>query len=233
MSKYFMVLDTETAGDVNKRSTLRVYDFGWVVTNTKGEPMTRKSFVIDEVFTNDELMGSAYYADKLPRYREGLTYGKWVSKSFIEARAAFLADMVQYRCTEVYAYNCRFDEGALNATMRSLSNGYTDAFVPKSVEWRDIWGYAQDTICATPQYVRWAVDNGALTPTGRISTTAEAVYRYLTKDSAFIEAHTAADDAAIESYILHRARHMPRKGSFEWHGAKTKVLNSIRKELGI
>lgn len=233
MSKNFIVVDTETAGSVDKRSTLRVYDLGWTVTNSKGEPLTRKSFVIKEIFENGELMDTAYYAKKLPQYREGILTGKWVVKTFAEARAALLADMVQYGCNELYAYNCNFDEAALNATMRALSNGWVDGFMPKTVKWCDIWGYAQDCICATKNYVRWAVETGSLTPSGRVSTTAESVYRYLVKDSTFIESHTAADDSWIESYILHRSRHMPRKGSFEWKGAKTKALNAIRAELGI
>ena len=56
---------------------------------------------------------------------------------------------------------------------------------------------------------RWAkykdmcLKNGLLTPSGEyFKTSAEAMYRYFTKDLDFEEAHTALADAEIESYIL-------------------------------
>ena len=230
MGKNYLIGDTETAGSLERP---RVYDLGWVITNAKGEPLTRKSFIIKEIFEDQSLMNTAFYAEKLPQYYEGIKTGEWVVKTFAEARATLLADMVQYNCTEFYAYNCKFDEKALNMTARALSNEWVESFLPRNVKYRDIWGYAQDCICATKSYVSWAVENSAFTPTGRISTNAENVYRYLIKNVAFNERHTAADDAMIESYILHRARHMPRKGSFDWKGPKLKAINAIRAELGI
>lgn len=235
--KYEIVLDTETAGNIYRPETIRVYDIGWVVKATArsgGDIVARRSFVVRETWENSGLMDSAYYADKLPLYREGIERGTWRVLPLNTIRQRLLLDMVEYRVHELYAYNCQFDKNALNTTINAYSHGYINEFVPANVAYRDIMTYAQDVVCMTENYISWAIDNNQVSEKGNIKCTAEAVYRYITKGVGFVESHTAAEDAVIEGAILDYARrhHGPRKGSFEGRNRWAKV-KALREQLGL
>lgn len=233
MAKHDIVLDTETAGNINDKTSLRVYDMGWVIAS-KGEVVARRSFVVRETWENSGLMDTCYYKDKLPTYRAGIATGEWEVKPLNTIRQYLLLDMVTYKCNEVYAYNSAFDNGALNATIEAYSKGYVREFLPESIPYLDIMTYAQDRLCCTEKYIRWALDNNQISEKGNIRCTAEALYRYITGNYGFEEAHTAADDAAIEAAILHHARRHggPRKGSYTGPNRWRKVAD-LRKQLGL
>ncbi len=235
--KYEIVIDTETAGNIYKPETIRTYDIGWVVKATArsgGDIVARRSFVVRETWENSGLMDSAYYANKLPLYREGIERGTWRVLPLNTIRQRLLLDMVECRAYELYAYNCAFDKGALNTTITAYSHGYISEFMPINVQYMDVMTYAQDVVCMTPDYIKWAIDNGQLSEKGNVKCTAEAVYRYITKNVEFAEAHTAAEDAAIEAAILDYARrhHGPRRGSFEGRNRWAKV-KALREQLGL
>ena len=67
----------------------------------------------------------------------------------------------------------------------------------------DIWGLSCEQLLDNDEYRKFCVDNNLITNSGKYySTTAESTYRYLTRNTAFIESHTAIDDADIECEIL-------------------------------
>lgn len=214
----FIVLDTETA-DRFKRQTDQpepwnslVYDIGWLVVDGS-EVLKRRSFAVAETITNTALMQSAYYADKLPAYHEGIgaTDGaKWKIASFLDIWRTFKSDCKEYDVRQIWAYNCSFDMQALNSTMRAYSNGFAPFFTPYKCIWRDIWDYSS-CITGTRPYVRWAETHGYISERGNPQTSAECVYRYLKHDTAFIEDHTALSDATIELEILLAVRRRKKK----------------------
>lgn len=234
MGKHNIVIDTETAGDIRDRASLRVYDMGWTVSTGKGDIVARRSFIVRETWENSGLMDTCYYRDKLPVYRTGIATGEWEIKPLNTVRQYLLLDMVEFKCSEVYAYNSSFDRDALNASIEAYSKGYVCSFLPDNVPYLDIMAYAQDRICMSEKYIRWAIDNNQLSEKGNIKCSAEALYRYISGNHGFVEAHTAADDAAIESAILHYARTHGgrRKGSFTGNNRWRKIAN-LRKELGL
>ena len=75
---YMIVLDTETAqiGGATGRprpQDSRVYDLGYTIVDTKTlDVVASRSFAIIDTFANVQLMRSAYYANKLPQYFEGM-----------------------------------------------------------------------------------------------------------------------------------------------------------------
>ena len=74
----------------------------------------------------------------------------------------------------------------------------------------DIWGLATTHLLNTVNYKSTCIKNDYFTNSGvYFKTSAEVTYRYLQDKYNFIEAHTALDDAIIETYILSRiaARH--------------------------
>lgn len=213
----FIVLDTEATkfrnledDDVRGRDML-TYDMGYIVADTDGVVYARRSIVISETFENDNLMNSAYYADKLPQYHEGLITGEWVALSFRDAMRLLAQDCRKYGIKRVYAFNAYFDRDTLNATVQEYSNGYKRVFLPYGVQWYDILKMCRQTFAGTKKYKKWAFANGYVTRNGRASQTAEYCYRYITNNLDFEERHTALSDAEIELSLLLKARSYRRK----------------------
>jgi len=205
-----MVLDTETAPTIKYHDsnihpeTMLVYDIGWIVASgDTGAILERRSFVVAETFYS-EYMESAYYADKLPQYYEGLGTD-WTADNFINIWQQFKNDVIEYNIKNIWAYNAKFDEIVLNNTIKTYSNGFVKWFKPYKCNIRDIWDYAS-CITKTKKYVTWCVLNGYVSDKGNPSTSAEVVHRYLTDDNDFIEAHTALADCEIENAILTAAK---------------------------
>ena len=70
----------------------------------------------------------------------------------------------------------------------------------------DIWGVACSSLINTQKYKIMCIENEMLTESGEFfKTSAEATFRYITQDMNFDEAHTALNDAEIETEILRRA----------------------------
>jgi len=69
----------------------------------------------------------------------------------------------------------------------------------------DLWGLATTHLLNNSTYKIKCLENEMLTVSGTFfKTSAESSYRYLQNKYDFDEAHTALDDAIIESYILHK-----------------------------
>lgn len=67
----------------------------------------------------------------------------------------------------------------------------------------DLWGLATKYLLNNATYKKKCLQNEMLTASGTFfKTSAEASYRYLKDKYDFDEAHTALDDATIETYIL-------------------------------
>lgn len=74
----------------------------------------------------------------------------------------------------------------------------------------DLWGLATEHLLDTVTYKKECLNHGMLTNSGLyFKTSAESTYRYLCNKYDFDEAHTALDDAIIETFILSKvaARH--------------------------
>jgi histidinol phosphatase-like PHP family hydrolase len=59
-----------------------------------------------------------------------------------------------------------------------------------------------DKIAFTDEYKKFCEEYNLYTESGNYSTTAEAVYRFISGDTEFIEEHTALADSEIECEIL-------------------------------
>ena len=73
----------------------------------------------------------------------------------------------------------------------------------------DLWGLSCEHLLNNDEYKRMCRDNGWYSASGKYyKTSAEAAYRFVSKELDFDEAHTALDDAEIESVLL---RHIMKK----------------------
>ena len=222
---YVLVLDTETANTARTEdgkldtSSVLMYDCGWSIVDTKGNVYKEQSFVNRDIFVYErELMNSAYYGWKIPRYVEELRNGKRKMASTYEIRKAMLTDMELYRITEVVAHNARFDRDALDTIQRWTTKSKYRYWFPYGTEIWDTMKMARDVVHKMPTYRRFCEENGFVTKTGQLSAKAEDLYRFIIKDPTFAESHTGLEDVQIEREIMFycfRQHKKMRKGLYE------------------
>ena len=207
---YILVLDTETAntlvndkGGLDMRDVL-AYDFGWAVVDKSGNVYETQSFVNRDIFVYErDMMQSAYYHDKIPRYIEDIKNGDRKMADLYEIRAALLDTLERWNIDTVAAYNARFDENALKRTQSWVTKSKYRYFLPfGGVEWWDIQKMAHDIVTVMPTYRAFAEANNLFTKTGRIRENAESVYRFISGDHGFEESHTGLEDVLIEAAIM-------------------------------
>ena len=208
--KYLIGIDTETTNGIITEdgkldlSQSLVYDIGWQVTDRNGKVYEKKSFVVAEIFLDKDLMSQAYYAEKIPQYWEEIKSGKRVLTSFSKIRYAFLLDRKKWKCKAVFAHNAFFDYTALNNTLRYLTGSKYRYFFPYALEIWDTLIMSRQVFGKTKTYSLFCEKYGYKTkhkhPQNRL--TAEILYRYLTKNNDFLEAHTGLEDVEIETEIL-------------------------------
>lgn len=216
---YFIVLDTETCNTPKVDNKLDVskglvYDIGWSVVDTKGNTYLSRSYVVREIIRDYyPLFSSSYYHKKIPNYILDIGDGKRILASFFTIRKIFFNDCAKYDIKEVCAHNARFDISVLNSTMRALTNEERKYFLPYGMEVWDSVKMARAVVHAMPTYNKFCEDNDLKTKTNKLPTTAEALYKFITNNPDFQEAHTALEDVEIEKEIVFYCyrQHKPMK----------------------
>lgn len=192
--KNILVLDTETAGSL---SYPFIYDLGFIVYDTYNKKvLDKKSIILDDIFNNKELMETAYYMEKLPKYREDIEKGLHEVKTIKEAFNSLSNTIKKYSIKEIYTYTF-FDLRAIN----HMINFYKLNFNLDNLKFFDIRAYAIKSLF-NDNYKEFCKTNNFITEKGFYMTTAEVVGRYIMNDTSFIEEHTALSDCKLELNIL-------------------------------
>ena len=214
---YYLVLDVETA---NSTDDPLVYDLGFAVCDRKGNIYEAESYVVSDIFYKEtELMQSAYYHEKLPKYYEGIKEKAFKVINFYMAKKR-IADLIEkYNIKAVCAYNASFDTKALNTTQRYLTNSKYRYFLPYGTEVYCIWHMACQVICTQKRYIKFCLDNGFVSESGNIKTSAETVFAYMTKNEKYEECHTGLQDVLIETQIMAKC--------FAQHKKMNKKINRL------
>lgn len=212
----FLVIDTETANTIEQPLP---YDIGYAICDRYGNIVIERSFVVAEIFLDHkEMMKSAYYAEKLPKYWEDIKNGTREIKSIFNIRKQIKADMKEWNVKKVGAYNMGFDKRALNNVIRYCSKSMIRWFFPFGTEYFCIWHMACQTILNSATYIKFAMQNGLVSEKNNILTNAEGCYQFLTKQIDFIESHTGLEDVKIEIEIMAKC--------FSTHKKMDKKINS-------
>lgn len=200
--KYIMVLDTETTNN-NMESKFNdglVYDIGFTIADKKGNVYAKRSYAVKEIFDWKELMDTAYYKNKLPKYYEKLENGEMKKETIWNIRKAIKTAMEYFNITEVWAFNANFDLTTLNNTVRYLSGSGCRYFFKYGTQICDIWHVACQTLGLQKTFQWENVRNAK----GNLITNAERMFGYIIQDETFEEEHTGLADAEIETKILAR-----------------------------
>lgn len=205
---YKIVIDTETC-PIDKEFegvdpfNMFVYDVGYAIVDKRGKVYRTRSFVTNEIFIHEnELMKSAYYAKKIPQYRQEIAQGLRIVASLYTIQKTLKEDIKEFEVTQIYAHNMRFDYNSLNNTNRWVTKSKYRYFFPYGMEICDTLKMARQVIATMPSYQKFCERNGFVTKTGKPQLKAETIYRFLKQDLEFVEKHTGLEDVMIEKEIL-------------------------------
>lgn len=192
---YTIILDTETTG-LDKPFC---YDCSWVVLNMDSQQLVDfRANVVEQVWHNLPLFESAYYKEKRQKYVDMMRKHDAVMDKWGYIMQKLARDIKKYNVTEIYAYNSDFDDKVItyNCNWFRCNNPLEQIAV------YDIWGYASEYITNQGEYKAFCEANQYFTDSGNYKGSAEIVYRYMKKDTEFIEEHMGLFDADIEAKIL-------------------------------
>ena len=190
----YIVFDTETTS-LDKPFC---YDVGYKVLSPDGAEIVRRHFVIEQVWHNLPLFESAYYKEKRQLYIQLMRSKKAVMDKWGYVMRTMARDIKQNCVTAAYAYNASFDDKVFtfNCDWFKCNNPL------ENIPIFDIWAYASEFITNKPEYKIFCEMNGFFTDTGNYKASAEIVYRFITEDINFSEAHMGVYDVDIETEIL-------------------------------
>ena len=222
---YYIVLDTEGLGLNDSKKKIygrqRSYDIGYVIIDKKGNIIKMFNALTQEIFGDNKLMETAYFADKIPLYDYMIDNKEIKVKLFNKIINELKRDLKKYNIKGILAYNVNYDICALVETAQYTMKGncpklkfettkngkkkpmfeqFLQKLLNTKVEFYDIWTMACASLCQQKTFIA----NAKYTKKGNIITNAETVYQYVTDQNDFVEDHTALSDAIIESEILAR-----------------------------
>jgi DNA polymerase III epsilon subunit-like protein len=195
----FLMIDTETTNNIDDPI---VYDIGFAVVDRTGKVYETHSYAIADIILDDEMMSTAYYAEKLPQYWEEIKNRKRLLRRFKTVKM-ILADVCQqYNIQVVVAHNARFDYRSLNLTERYITSSKYRYFFPYGIKIWDTLKMSRGVLKENEDYAQFCEDNGYSTKNNQKRFTAEILYRFITGDNEFIEKHKGLDDVLIEKDIF-------------------------------
>ena len=189
----YAIIDTETA---NGLKNPLCYDVAVIVFDKKGIELFRKNWLVSNVWNNERMFKTAYYAWKRPLYD---TIEKEIVNTY-----TFICELNEiienYQVNFLLAYNLKFDLNSINKTVERFT--YNSKFNTENVEYIDVWNVAIDIIMNNNSYKSFCRENGFISECGNYKTSADICYRFLTNVIDFDESHTAMDDCEIEKEIF-------------------------------
>lgn len=227
MRNIYGVLDVETG---NTLGWPLVYDVAINIVDKQGNSFFKQNWIIEEMFTNPDIMCNAYYARKyFTHYPYILLNNPNVKMCpWDQFKRELVAAMEQHGVNIFCAYNAAFDIRAMSLTEFTFLHDIKSKQVlterikksdPETAELLrqpshfidydqykilDIYRFAAQTFMQSSRFRQTALEQLWLTPNGNYSTTAQVAHRYLTGEHEFIESHTALEDVEIETDILLR-----------------------------
>jgi DNA polymerase III epsilon subunit-like protein len=194
-----IMIDTETTNDIDYPFC---YDVGYHIFDLAGNVYEEGSYVNSDIFLDKELMASAYYAEKMPDYWKDIWAKKRTMLTWREIKQKLYEAIKRNNVRIISAHNARVDYRSLNLTQRYITTSRWRWALPWGMEWWDTLKMAREIFKADENYRPWCEERGYITLTNQAKLTAEVIYRYITGDENFTEAHTGLEDVKIETEIF-------------------------------
>lgn len=197
MKNMYMTIDTETVGGAS--TPTGAYNYGGVIHDKVGNIYATFSILVMEHY--DEIAKDDYAKKTFPLYKARLDRGEITSVASEEDAIQVIRNLCQfYGVKYVMAYNSGFD------FVKTKCKELLDEF-----EFIDIYLMALQTITHLKGYGKFCNEHEMYSKSGKTcSTTAEAVYAFITNDQEYKEEHTALSDAMIEMEIFKKCAKMKK-----------------------
>jgi DNA polymerase III epsilon subunit-like protein len=195
----YIILDTETANDIE---CPLVYDLGFAVIDETGKVYASYSYVNADIFCDEELMKSAYFANKIESYWKDIQNGTRILKSFRSIERIFRRVCADWNINTFVAHNAKFDYLALQTTKRYITTSKRRFFFPYGAKFVDTLKLSREVLGKNDDYRNFCVTNEYVTKNRQNRYTAEVIYRFLTNCNDFEEEHTGLADCMIEKEIF-------------------------------
>lgn len=189
-----VIFDTETTS-LDKPFC---YNVGYNIVDVDSRvSLVKREYVVEQVWHNQMAFCSAYYANRRPFYVAEMRKHNIIMSKWGYICQQMVRDFKAYNVQYAYAYNSGFDERVFefNCDWFKTANPFDNVPI------YDIRGYAVKML-VDDEYKAFCEMNNYFTETGNYSTTAEIMFRYIAQNCDFTEAHTALNDAIIETDIL-------------------------------
>lgn len=199
---YGILIDTET---LNGLDCPLAYDFGYAIIDSKGNIYEERSFVISDTFFGmAKEMKSAYYADKIPEYLQGIHKGQHEVVSVYGLRRFIYSDCRRYNCKFIVAHNAIFDYRSTHNLVRYITKSKMRYLFPYGMIWYDTLKMSKQVLKDRKSYFDFCKKHGFVY--GKYNNiprfTAEVIYRYIKGNPDFEEVHKGLDDVRIEAEIF-------------------------------
>lgn len=186
---YYLTLDTETVGGINKPKGF--YHIGGIIHDRTGKIKTCFNFIVDEMYA--EIENDDYAKKNFHLYQEMRDSGTAVVIPTQEEAIRIINSLLDYYNVKyVMAFNTGFDY--CKTKCRELLEGR---------EFIDIFLMACQIYAKRKSYIDFCRNNNYLSKSKKsIATSAESFYAFLTNNSNYQEEHTALEDSKIEMAIF-------------------------------
>lgn len=223
-----LVLDVETSLSESNEKVL--FDIGWTISEVQNEEMViHRSFLVEEIFLNMDIMKRAHYFNKYPKYIKALASGLINLAPWGEIIRTLNEDIIKFNVKHLYAYNAGFDKTSITTT-----NRFINPLNELVYDMRCLWSAMTTTHLDTKKYILTAVANRWYNPTtGNIFTGAEYAYRFISQDFEFVEDHTGLEDSIIETKLLWEVNKSNKKKQWDINPQTWKVVQETKNKLGI
>ena len=207
--KYLMFIDTETIGTLTCKESVLPFEIGMKIYDTDTQKIVKeKSYLVRKFFNNKFIMLSSFSASKYPNYFEKLDTDKRYKTYSVKEIADNMARLInRYNIRVMVAHNGNFDKTAIARLFNEfgIDNPLRKVDLLDTMELSKVITFSKsyvDYCLAHKDRLNQMKQSCFITNGGRVRTTAQAIYCYITNNSQFEEAHTGLEDIDIEIEIF-------------------------------
>jgi DNA polymerase III alpha subunit (gram-positive type) len=207
--RYLMFIDTETIGSLFVQESVLPFEIGMKVYDTEQKKVVKeKSYLVRKFFNNKYIMLSTFSATKYPNYFEKLENDKRYKTYSVKDIATDIEKVIsRYGIKIMVAHNGNFDKVAMTRLFEDFGtdNPFENIDLLDTMELSKVITFSKDyaDYCiAHKDRLNSVKDSCFITNSGRVRTTAQAIYCYITNNADFEEAHTGLEDIDIEICIF-------------------------------
>lgn len=210
--RYLIFIDTETIGTLNVKESVLPFEIGLKVYDTEYKKVVKeKSYLVRKFFNNKYIMLSTFSATKYPNYFDKLENDKRYKTCSANDISKDIEKIIsRYNAKIMVAHNGEFDKNAMARLFEEfgVNNPFENMDLLDTMEISKVITFSKDyaNYCiAHKDRLNSVKDSCFITNSGRVRTTAQAIYCYITDNAEFEEKHTGLEDIDIEIEIFKKS----------------------------